>query len=512
MGNTFKHLDMSWYGVNDKNEIKDKIKNLLEESKKYPINLNNVNAVIVPHAGYNYSGLCAAVAYNSIKCKNIVILGTLHNSRDGIFCLDISGETKLKTYVGEIIVDTINDPLFTKNNDVFLKEHSVELQMQFINYLCPDAKVIPLLVGNIDFIKVASVLNKLLNTSYFFVITTDLMHVNGTYGYNVESMEKMFEINRDLIHLLLRPKIKSSDSCTGLTDLSNIDEFIKKHTKDNGIKPTICGINALKLWLNMDLKQFVDNRVAMYHTSIHSHKDLLNDNVKMTNGVVGYASIVYSRTKNENINQLLTRYEELELLKLARIVLERKFNLTDEKYLPIISNNFRLKRGVFVTLNNREKLRGCLGHIEPKNYIICDVIDLVIDSAFNDSRFRFNPIIKEEVPKLTISISLLLDKEELIYDGTNLIMALDKWKLGEDSIIIKNNLYQAIYLPQVYISYNESYKSLSERTKETIDQLNSKYADKLTILDSLSKKAGKTDLLFDAGTQLFIRKGYEFVN
>ena len=116
-------------------------------------------AIIVPHAGYIYSGQIAADAYNQVKQNKydlVVVLGTNHTTAgfsgisvfpNGAFATPI-GNMKIDSEAAEELLKLDSD--VNTNLTVHAKEHSVEVQIPFIKYLFPQAKILPIIVGEPD--------------------------------------------------------------------------------------------------------------------------------------------------------------------------------------------------------------------------------------------------------------------------------------------------------------------------------------------------------------------------
>ncbi len=101
---------------------------------------------------------------------------------------------------------------------------------------------------------------------------------------------------------------------------------------------------------------------------------------------------------------------------------------------------------VFVTLNKRGRLRGCIGSITAHRDLIDDVIVNAKAAAFSDP--RFSPLTIEELEELEIEISLLTSPQPLPYRDSDDLRA--KIRPGVDGVILRLGGYQATYLPSVW--------------------------------------------------------------
>jgi AmmeMemoRadiSam system protein A len=133
----------------------------------------------------------------------------------------------------------------------------------------------------------------------------------------------------------------------------------------------------------------------------------------------------------------------LTLLKLARDTLEccvkegKKPDLNPREYT--LSRKLKQKRGVFVTLNKNGNLRGCIGHIQPREQLVNAVIDNTVNSSMNDRRFRH--VSEDELSEIEIDISVLSPIKK--------ISGADKFIPGKHGVIIRLGGMRAVFLPQV---------------------------------------------------------------
>jgi len=153
-----------------------------------------------------------------------------------------------------------------------------------------------------------------------------------------------------------------------------------------------------------------------------------------------------------NMSQLnLAERDKKFLLKLARESIKYYLDQQDllsispdelKRYSPILLE----KLATFVTLTEYEQLRGCIGHLEANQPLYQDIIENAVNAAFFD--FRFLPLDKKELNIIKIEISILTKPQPLNYRTyKDLLNSLHK---NIDGIIIKKDLYQATYLPQVW--------------------------------------------------------------
>ena len=136
------------------------------------------------------------------------------------------------------------------------------------------------------------------------------------------------------------------------------------------------------------------------------------------------------------------------LLNVARETI--KIELNKKKMPPIdwenISDTCKENLGTFVTLTIGGNLRGCIGHIIPRETLVEGIKENAINAAFRDPRFP--PLSKKEFEKIEIEVSILTYPEEIPYkDAEDL---LNKLRPEIDGVIIKKGFYEATFLPQVW--------------------------------------------------------------
>ena len=141
----------------------------------------------------------------------------------------------------------------------------------------------------------------------------------------------------------------------------------------------------------------------------------------------------------EKMGEIYSKQEKIELLKLARdtIIANISGKTIPDKFTK--NDNFKEKRGVFVTLHKDKELRGCIGYPLPMEPLYSAVIDNAISASTQDP--RFTPVSLEEFKDLSIEVSILTAPEE--------ITDFNSIKIGQDGIIISSEFNKGLFLPQV---------------------------------------------------------------
>ena len=421
----------------DKKELNDMLEQFLTRATTTDI-AGRPQILIVPHAGYVFSGQTAADAFKTVAgqpYQTVIILGSSHNYP--VVGLALYNGDAVATPLGQIKVNKkMVDKLINNqsavddktnifiNNDIHTPEHSLEVQLPFLQKtLAPGWQVVLGLTNNDDLKTLSSIaedLNKIIQKypSTLIVISSDLSHYPSAQDA-VYSDHKILEA------------ILSEDA-------SELEEATEKIMAENlpNLVTCACGASAIKIGM------LIADKLELTGTKLH-YSNSGDTEYGDKNKVVGYSAVVFTKNQQPTINnqQYLSPQEQTAALQLARNTLELTFGLTKEKFTdyqkyPV----FAEKRGVFVTLRKNGELRGCIGLIEPVSELGSGIIEMAKATAFNDS--RFSPLTKEELNKIEIEISVLTPPQK-ISDPEKEI------DLGKHGVIVRSGSHSGVFLPQV---------------------------------------------------------------
>jgi len=420
----------------DSSTLTLQIKSFFANAK--PARIENPVAIIVPHAGYIYSGQIAADAYNQVKNNNyevVVVLGTNHTTAgfskfgiypNGAFSTPI-GTAKIDNQISDGLIK--NDPDVKVNLTVHAKEHSIEVQIPFIKYLFPNAKIIPIIVGEPDInmcSKFGEVLAKVMKDKKVLIVaSSDLSHYpafNDALKVDNKTLKTIAGMNLNDITTVMQNQLEQK-----------IPELV---TCACGEAPIVAAIAAAKA-------------MGANSGSVISYSNSGYNSIGSTDRCVGYGAVVFSKASPAAIPEVdtlminnsykLTLPDKKTLLKYARKTLEQYFY---SQTLPLprdINPLLKIKRGAFVTLNKHGELRGCVGHMTEDTPLCTVVGSMALQAAFNDK--RFSPLLKEELPQIEFEISVLTPFLS--------IGSADDIVLGRDGVFVKKGDRQAVFLPQV---------------------------------------------------------------
>lgn len=213
-----------------KNDIHQYLNNVSVEQKENP------KAIVVPHAGYIYSGPIAASAYKQIipfkdKIKRVVLLGPSH--RVAFTGLAVPESDVFSTPLGNIPIDQksiqqLSDlPQVIASDQAHREEHSLEVQLPFLQEILDDFTLIPLVVGDAERHEVAEVINRLwcnddgCDEHTLIVISTDLSHY-----HSYDEAKQLDHATSDAIKNLKPDLIGYEDACgrNGLKGMMTVAE------------------------------------------------------------------------------------------------------------------------------------------------------------------------------------------------------------------------------------------------------------------------------------------------
>ena len=414
----------------DSSELLSSVKNFFNHAVNK--NIGKPLAIIAPHAGYVFSGQTAADAYNQAKNYKfdlIVILGTNHTTanfnkvsvypRQG-FQTPL-GLSKIDEKTADELISLDKDCVF--NPAVHANEHSIEVQLPFIQYLFPNTKILPVVVGSSDFnlcVEFGKALAKVLkNKNALIVASSDLSHYP-----NYKNAEEIDHLTLNAISKMDQKyfvKIITSQMTKGTQNL---------FTCACGEGPIISAMTTVK-------------ELGADTCTIINYSNSGDNPMAGKDRVVGYGAVTFSINKNDKMKKNeefdLNDSHKKFLLSLARESITQYLNskkvIQNENVDPVLQK----KLGAFVTLRKHGELRGCIGYMQEDMPLYKVVSTMTLESAFSDRRFM--PLTIDELPELEIEISVLTPSKQ--------IESIDEIVLGRDGVVLVKNGRKAVFLPQV---------------------------------------------------------------
>lgn len=379
-----------------------------------------VRVILVPHAGYEYSGGVAATGYALIRGRpysTVVVVSPSHH-----FPLNgaaVYARGSFETPLGKVDIDEEfsskligKDPYIAEEPRVFEKEHAVEVQIPFLQKTLGSFRIVPIIMGDcsLDVCRtLAGLLKDAIGTrdDVLVVISTDLYHGND--------YEEARGIDEHTLELFERG------------DARAFYEGLHNGTCQ------MCGglpaVMALYLAVPQD-----------YSWTRLMHTDSAQVTGQRMKGAwtVGYAS--YAAVKKQTQQGMLSGEQRRKLLSLARSSIETY--LTTGKKLPVDEKDplFDQPMGAFVTLSTDEGLRGCIGNLQAQTPLAVTIRDMAVEAAVDDPRFP--PVTLDELKKkVSIEISVLSPLRK--------VASADEIQMGVHGVVVRRGFNSGVYLPQV---------------------------------------------------------------
>jgi hypothetical protein len=366
-------------------------------------------ALIVPHAGYVYSGNVAAQAYDRLRpargiVRRVVLLGPCH--RVPVHGLALPDAAAFATPLGEVpldraaIVSLAGLSQVAVSNAAHADEHALEVQLPFLQRVLDEFSLVPLAVGAATAEQVSEVIETLWGgEETLIVISSDLSHYHP--------YDEACAIDRGTARAILdySTDIDHEQAC-GATPVAGMLLAAKRHK------------------LNVEL------------LDLRNSGDTAGGRAR----VVGYASFAFwdgapGFAEGHGRTLLAIARNSIE----AALGASAPMPLPDERWL-------KPARASFVTLTRDGGLRGCIGSLEAHRPLGEDVSHNASAAALSDPRFA--PLTAEELAGTRIEVSLLSTPKLFSFaDHADLIAQL---RPGEDGLILEHGDARGTFLPQVW--------------------------------------------------------------
>lgn len=384
-----------------------------------------VRAVIVPHAGYVFSGAVAASAYAKIpsatKYDRIFILGPSHRAYLEGASVDSRyewGETPLgrfridRTLCRELMD---RDDLFTYVPAAHLKEHCIEVQVPFLQYRLDEMPpVVPVVIGmqrTTVLRKIAAALKPYWNERNLFVISSDFSHY--------PAYEQACEADKRTADAILTGDPGKFAAALAENDRAGCP----------GLETSACGQCAIAVLLML----MEDRRLDIEKTAYRNSGDSPYGDREQ---VVGYNAFVL---KEPPSGFALSDRDKRTLLAIARGSIGSAFDPSEAPDTASVGGTLKVRCGAFVTLHRNGRLRGCIGAFGEDTPLYRLVGRMARAAAFDDPRF---PALKAfELPEVRIEISVLTPLKR--------IRSADEFHYGREGIFMVKGGRSGTFLPQV---------------------------------------------------------------
>jgi AmmeMemoRadiSam system protein A len=297
------------------------------------------------------------------------------------------------------------------------------VQLPFLQRTLSQFKIVPLVFGQVDPAKAASVLEETLDDSTLLIVSSDLSHYD-TYA----NAKRRDQTCIDSI-LQLKPEAISTNDACGAIPIQTLLAI----AKSRGWTPVL-----------------LDYRNSGDTTG------------ETEQGVVGYAAVAFYAESEPP--RLFSAAQHDDMLHLARSTLNAVRNKSANDPTPRTKDDPLLEqpRGCFVTLKLHGRLRGCMGNITPSEPLAKAIVSNTRLAALRDPRFE--PVSRAEIPEIEIEISVLTQPTPVAFESSEEL--LEKITPGKDGILLQIGNKSATYLPQVWEQLPdkvEFFNSLAEK-------------------------------------------------
>ena len=406
----------------DPRQLSADIAELLGGVAQFQPQLDFPKAIIVPHAGYVYSGAVAAAAYDALApgrgiVRRVVILGPVH--RVAVRGLALPAAAAFETPLGRVPVDAQalalleGMPQVVTSAAAHAQEHSLEVQLPFLQRVLGAFSVVPLAVGDARPAEVAEVLDRLWGErETLCVLSTDLSHYHPydeARAIDAATVQRIGALEGDLNH----------EQACGATPLNGLLQAARR--RGLGIR-----------------------RLAACNSG---------DSAGGKGRVVGYASFALFEPGAVSLEAAGP-----PLLAIARAAIAHALGLPVEAPRTDAPAWLQQAGASFITLTLDGKLRGCIGSLAAHRPLGDDVAENAKRAAFQDPRFP--ALTRDEWPRCRVEVSLLSAPKPLSFaDEADLLAQL---RPGEDGLILDGDGRRGTFLPQVWESIPEPRQFLAE--------------------------------------------------
>jgi len=421
-------------------------------------------ALIVPHAGYEYSGKVAGCAYRQIvgrKYDDVVIVGPSHQVPFRGAAL--SGAAAWRTPLGEVPIDREAESAIAAADsrarvlpDGHALEHSIEVQLPFLQVALKGFHIAPVSMmdfGDVNCESLAKALVAIARRKKMLLIaSSDMSHY--------PSYEDAVRVDKRTLKAIESLDARAVEKAAALE--------MGKRTPN--LQTALCGEGPVKTIL-MAARGLGANRVRVLCRA--NSGDVPGGTRSQ---VVGYCAVAIYRVKGLRAPaaresggfQSLNLSQQTRLLRLARTAIENYLDslaglpgragqggqarkiaecpsgpregLQDPSSRGTDKDEALLQPvGAFVTVKEQGRLRGCIGTTEARGPLCAAVRDMAIAAAVHDPRFR--PVTREELPRVTIEVSVLSPLRR--------VSGAAEVDIAKHGVVVEYNGRSGVFLPQV---------------------------------------------------------------
>ncbi|MFN8091832.1 MAG: AmmeMemoRadiSam system protein B [Vicinamibacteria bacterium] len=416
-------------------------------------------ALVVPHAGWNYSGPVAGTAYRLLRpgdFDRVVVVGPSHHEAFRGYAIDDA--SAYRTPAGDVpLCDGAFAALRGREAQPVPAatgpEHSVEIQLPFLQAALGSFCLVPVLVGDTgpdEERAFAARLAALDDGRTLFVFSSDFSHYGPRFDWQPFGALSPAAVE----------KIRATNA-RGVDLLSRVDAAgFRAYLRETG--NTICGRNGLATMLELLPRIAPKARASTLGRYMSSDIPGLKDDSS-----VAYVAMAFVRDGEPPAGDPLLVPPRLRdappdtpslppddarrLVRLARAALRTELLGTEDLRKQLAEwprgEERETRQGVFVTLNRKDageiaregKLRGCIGQPEPTFPLYYGTVQAALDAALHDPRFP--PVTGAELPRLEVEVTVLSPRRPIASPA--------EIRIGTHGVVLQKDGKAALFLPQV---------------------------------------------------------------
>ena len=395
----------------------------------------NVIAIISPHAGFIYSGGVAASGFMQIdpekKYDNVFVIGSSHRMKFEGAAIYTRGNYRTPLGIVEVNLELArelveNIPCFNDSSDAHMGEHSLEVQLPFLQRrLKKPFRIVPIVIGAqraSTCHTIAMALNPYFTGSNLFVISTDFSHYPG--------YDDSYAIDR-----------RTSAAILSNEPEKVINYVVRDEPDIRNLQTKLCGWTSV-----LTLMYLTESKPGIHYTLVDYKNSGDAPNYGDKSRVVGYCAISVTMDENPENESGIFTLSTADRIKLLEIAREAVTDYLRTGHSPEIDSaeltpSLMKHVGAFVTFHKQGKLRGCTGRFNPGIPLWKVIQELSVSSAIRDH--RFSPLCLEEIHEISIEISVLSPLTR-IRSASEIIP-------GKHGIYMIKGSNSGTYLPQVAI-------------------------------------------------------------
>lgn len=396
--------------------------------------VDGVVALLLPHAGYRYSGRVAAQGLKQVaghSYSRVIVIGPSHRAamKDAVSIPDVS---HIETPLGRIELDyelathLWGIPGFGSHSAVHAGEHSVQIELPLLQRALGDFKLLPIVCGQLDESSARSIGGALLERidgDTLVVISSDFTHYGKAFGY-VPFTENIQENLEQL-----------DGEAFGHIENKDLPGFLASIERTGA---TICGRSPIAILLAM-LPAEAKVHLLEYNTSGALTGDWTHCVSYVSAAFSGRWKGLCSDEEDCGPELELSESDKINLLRMARHEMAKQLNADESEFYFEITAPMRNVMGAFVTLHKHGQLRGCIGEIFPHRELHLAVAEQAVNAAFHDPRF---PRLRaDELGEVDLEISALT--------APHRVDSYEEIEIGTHGVVLYKGNHSSVFLPQV---------------------------------------------------------------